>query len=58
MNFRIADTFTDSLATLTGEEQKADRHSEGGCQKSEGWKWAVNRIPICQFIPDFGYNRL
>lgn len=23
MNFRIADTFTDSLAKLTGEEQKA-----------------------------------
>lgn len=23
MNFRIADTFTDSLARLTGEEQKA-----------------------------------
>ena len=23
MNFRIADTFTDSLANLTGEEQKA-----------------------------------
>ncbi|MBM2813205.1 MAG: hypothetical protein HW416_3964, partial [Chloroflexi bacterium] len=24
MDFRIADTFTDSLARLTGEEQKAD----------------------------------
>jgi hypothetical protein len=23
MNFRIADTFTDSLARLTGDEQKA-----------------------------------
>ena len=23
MNFRIADTFTDSLAKLTGDEQKA-----------------------------------
>lgn len=23
MNFRIADTFTDSLAELTGDEQKA-----------------------------------
>ena len=23
MNFRIADTFTDSLAKLTGEEQKS-----------------------------------
>lgn len=23
MNFRIADTFTDSLAQLTGDEQKA-----------------------------------
>jgi hypothetical protein len=27
MNFRIADTFTDSLAKLTGEEQKADGFS-------------------------------
>jgi hypothetical protein len=25
MNFRIADTFTDSLAKLTGDEQKADQ---------------------------------
>jgi hypothetical protein len=25
MDFRIADTFTDSLAKLTGEEQKAVR---------------------------------
>jgi hypothetical protein len=30
MNFRIADTFTDSLAKLTGEEQKAD-----GIQRSD-----------------------
>ena len=30
MEFRIADTFTDSLARLTGDEQKAVKTTEGG----------------------------
>jgi hypothetical protein len=29
MDFRIADTFTDSLARLTGDEQKAHRGRHG-----------------------------
>jgi hypothetical protein len=29
MQFRIADTFTDSLARLTGEEQKGGLEKEG-----------------------------
>lgn len=31
MDFRIADTFTDSLARLTGEEQKAVKMTASIC---------------------------
>ena len=34
MDFRIADTFTDSLARLTGEEQKLDPTRYGDWEKN------------------------
>lgn len=36
MNFLIADTFTDSLARLTGDEQKAVKTTAFDLQLSEG----------------------
>ena len=41
MEFRIADTFTDSLARLTGDEQKAVKTTEGG--KGSGLELSVSR---------------
>jgi hypothetical protein len=35
MDFRIADTFTDSLARLTGDEQKALRAAAINLQKNK-----------------------
>ena len=32
MQFRIADTFTDSLAKLTGDEQKAAKPGRSTCR--------------------------
>jgi hypothetical protein len=34
MEFRIADTFTDSLARLTGEEQKAVKTRRSTCRST------------------------
>ena len=36
MNFRIADTFTDSLARLTGDEQKAAKTTAFDLQSKPG----------------------
>ena len=36
MDFRIADTFTDSLARLTGEEQKAVKTTAFDLQSESG----------------------
>ncbi|GBE53744.1 hypothetical protein BMS3Bbin14_02246 [bacterium BMS3Bbin14] len=36
MNFRIADTFTDSLAKLTGDEQKAVKTTAFDLQMNPG----------------------
>ena len=35
LNFRIADTFTDSLARLTGEEQKAAKTTAFDLQRPD-----------------------
>lgn len=36
VHFRTADTFTDSLARLTGEEQKAVKMTDFDLQKGKG----------------------
>ena len=41
MEFRIADTFTDSLAKLTGEEQKAVKTTAFDLQRA----WSFGRWP-------------
>jgi hypothetical protein len=64
MEFRIADTFTDSLAKLTGEEQKAVKTAafdlqlnpaHPGGSNSTGWK--SQRIRISFQHPQPGHQR-
>ena len=44
MEFRIADTFTDSLARLTGDEQKAVKTTAFDQALNDRWQ-SVIRIP-------------
>ena len=55
MDFRIADTFTDSLARLTGDEQKAVKTTAFDLQMnaaSPGMSFLTGVEPASEFLDD------
>jgi hypothetical protein len=52
MEFRIADTFTDSLTRLTGEEQKAVKTTAFDLQNRPGRREPAASLPIRIAVSD------